>query len=116
MGGANDGGYLKPPIDFYGYPKLAFYTLRDGYAPLTAASDDVNVVKGGGFSFTPVLYGTAPGARYALTVTFRDETGAVCARQQMEAVGGAEKVCFPAMAPELPAAGYYSAEMVVEER
>lgn len=116
MGGANDGGYLKPPIDFYGYPKLAFYTLRDGYAPLTAASDDVNVVKGGGFSFTPVLYGTAPGARYALTVTFRDETGAVCARQQMEAVGGAEKVCFPAMAPELPAAGCYSAEMVVEER
>lgn len=30
-GGANDGGYLKPTIDFYGYKKLAFYALKEGF-------------------------------------------------------------------------------------
>ena len=30
-GGANDAAYLKPIIDFYGYPKLGYYVLRDYY-------------------------------------------------------------------------------------
>lgn len=29
--GANDGSYLKPIIDFYGYAKFAFYILKDYY-------------------------------------------------------------------------------------
>lgn len=105
MGGANDGGYLKPPIDFYGYPRLAFYTLRDGYAPLTAASDDVNVVKAAGSpsrrSCTARLRGRAtPSPSPSGTRRAQSAPGS-----RWKPVGGAEKVCFPAMAPELPPRG-----------
>jgi hypothetical protein len=31
QGGANDGSYLKPFLDFYGYAKFSYYVLRDYY-------------------------------------------------------------------------------------
>ena len=58
MSGANDGGYMKPPIDMYGYPKLAFYTLRETFSPLCVMSADVEPLKAPGFEISPVVLGT----------------------------------------------------------
>ncbi|MBQ3133467.1 MAG: cellulase family glycosylhydrolase [Clostridia bacterium] len=107
MGGANDGGYLKPPIDNYGYPKLAFYTLRDSFAPVQVLSDDVDVIKAPGFSLSPVVVGTEAGAAYTVTATIYDAENRAVAQTEYAFIGKEHRSVLPAWTPELSEQGYY---------
>lgn len=54
-GGANDGSYLKPPIDFFGNKKLVFYALKETFADTVFCKGDTDVVYGKTIEFTPTL-------------------------------------------------------------
>lgn len=75
MGGANDGGYLKPVIDNYGYAKLGLYAMNSAFQKVCVFTNDVNIKKGE-FTFTPVLFGEA-GKRYNVIVEITDKEGRV---------------------------------------
>ena len=81
MGGANDGGYLKPPIDCYGYPKFAFHTLKEGYQQRIAVSNSVDVLKERDFSVTPKIISAAEGEFFDLTAEILNENGEVLKTQ-----------------------------------
>lgn len=75
MGGANDGGYLKPLIDNYGYAKLGFYTVRSAFDDVCVFTDNVNV-KSGNMTVNPILFGKR-GTNYKVTLSITDENGTV---------------------------------------
>ncbi len=51
----NDGSYLKPIIDFYGYPKLAFYSLKNCFNDVVAYQDDTDVVWNNDHKLKPII-------------------------------------------------------------
>ncbi len=115
MSGANDGGYLKPPIDMYGYPKLAFYALRELFATRCVTSADVDPLKGEGFAVTPVVFGTKRGERLTVTVTATDQNGqtvdSIC---YADVIAGDGRTLLPPWQPVLPADGYYRLTYIAE--
>ena len=75
-GGANDASYLKPVIDFFGYPKLGFYTLKDVYARTFAALHGNATHFGGDKLRLGIdLIGAQPNAEYDVKVTVTDSRG-----------------------------------------
>ncbi len=116
MGGANDGGYLKPPIDCYGYPKYAFYTLKEGYSKLYSADASLDALRPLGFEISPTVFGTEQGARYKLTVTLTDNSGNVLEERRFDdIIGNGGNVKLPAWKPNLKADGYYALLFKTEE-
>ncbi len=71
MGGANDGGYLKPVIDNYGYAKLGFYTMRTAFQEEFAFIDGVDTKIGKQFSFRPAFFGKK-GHNYNINISIVD--------------------------------------------
>ena len=115
MSGANDGGYLKPPIDMYGYPKLAFYALREMFAERLITTADVDPIKENGFAVRPVVFGTKRGERLTVTVTATAEDGREVARTVYESVVAADRrTDLPPWQPTLPADGYYRLTYTLE--
>lgn len=107
MGGANDGGYLKPPIDNYGYAKMAFYTMRECFSDVYAALCDVDTKKSADFVVSPILYGQK-GKSYYLSVSIADEYGACVAKKDFGKITlGGEKEKIPDWNPNISADGYY---------
>ena len=76
MGGANDASYLKPTIDNYGYAKLAFYTMREGFSPVQVALADIDTKKKADFDVKAVLYGRED-ASYRVEAVIKREDGTV---------------------------------------
>ncbi len=113
MGGANDGGYLKPPIDNYGYPKLAFYALQNGFAELSASLGSFDIIKGRNFSVNPVIYGTNEGKRYELTIRIFDSQQHLCYEKTLTADGAQGSTRFGILTPQLNVSGYYSSELKI---
>ena len=109
MSGANDGGYRKPPIDNYGYPKLAFYTLRDGFRPLQVVSAGVDVLHSLQYTVAPVLLGAEADRSYCVTAEIRDEQQHCIAHIEYPPVcGNDEAMYLPQKTVSLPHDGYYS--------
>lgn len=71
--GANDGSYLKPPIDFYGYAKFAFYTLKDCYDKTFCCMANDTPIYGQGDEISLTLF--AEKGEYTVTVLIQDEMG-----------------------------------------
>lgn len=116
LGGANDAGYLKPAIDCYGYPKLAFYTLKEGFQNLYVATNSVDVIKGTGFDLTPVIFGAKAGESYGLKAVITNEAGETVAEHTYEAVTAAcDRADFAPWKPELRADGYYAVRFELAE-
>lgn len=116
LGGANDGGYLKPIIDNYGYAKLAFYVMRDAFEKVYAATDDVDMKKGKDFLIRPVLYGES-GKVYSMQVSIVDIKGQVIEKQVYEHIAcGAKMVRLDAWKPNVTKAGYYSVQFDIKEK
>ncbi|MGN1059657.1 MAG: hypothetical protein ACI4QW_04420, partial [Clostridia bacterium] len=114
--GANNGSYMKPPIDFYGYKKLGFYALRSMYAPVCAAKCELDVSYAVGDSVTPVILKTAQTGIYTLTVTVTEENGKTVDQKKYEAIdinqdGNIELAPF---IPQWQAAGYYTLRFDLE--
>ena len=116
MGGANDAGYLKPPIDCYGYPKFAFYTLKEGYSKLYAADSSLDALRPEDFSINPMLFGTEEGKEYNLTVTLTDNFGQALEEKMYSGVKGrGENISLAAWKPEIEKDGYYVVKFKIEE-
>lgn len=103
QGGANDGGYLKPPVDFYAYPKLAFYALREAFEEQVCFSSGTNVVWGEKDELVPVMVCRPDMRRRAVNVTVKTEddeevfrtriNGILCDRRIVRLDG--IKIAFP---------------------
>ncbi len=80
-GGANDGSYIKPPIDFYGYKKQAFYALKEGFAETICFDKKAEVAYNGKYVCEPVLTGAEKGKTYNVKIEIKNQSGdIVCER------------------------------------
>ena len=109
-GGANDGSYLKPSIDFYGYAKYAFYALQEGFAEEIAFNNDTAVVFGEGFALKPYLCQLNAGCKYGLTITVKDEFGAVVDEKRYDVHAKKDAMSVEKWKPRIEKNGYYQVE------
>jgi len=109
MSGANNGSYLKPPIDCYGYPKFAFYTLKEGYQPLQVVSKSVDVLKASEFTVSPVVVGLKEGEACSVTAEIISENGDVVLSKVYENVKGqGENLELDSFTANVSENGYYA--------
>ncbi len=112
-GGANDGSYLKPAIDFYGYAKFAFYTLKDGY------DTDYCVIEGNGPYFNankkirPTLL-SEKGA-YRCLVRVENDEGRVLCEKTYTVDAEAWKTPLAEVDFTFPKKGFYFISTVTEK-
>ena len=114
-GGANDASYLKPPIDFYGYAKYAFYVMKSDFAPVICYFDDTDVKFGKGFTITPKISGAAKGKSYAVTVRVKSERGKTIDKKICDVVADGFNVTLEKWQPKVEENGFYEIEYSVEE-
>lgn len=115
-GGANDGSYLKPPIDFYGYAKQAFYALKESFKKTICFNRKTDVACGEKYFIEPCIVGTKSGKTYLVEIFVCDTKGNRTMVKKYENVAGEdgktdlEKFAFPVK--EL---GYYAIQYVTVE-
>lgn len=115
-GGANDASYLKPPIDFYGYTKLAFYRIRDAFSKALAAGKEPDALWYKDYELTPLLTGLTAGKTYALMVEVIDENGeTVAANGYEDFVAESDTLSLTPFAPSLKENGYYTVRYTLLE-
>ncbi len=116
-GGANDGSYFKPPIDFYGYAKFAFYVLKESFAKEIAFNDDTAVAVGTGFEIKPMLSQLLKGATYDFRITIKDVNGNVVAATEYNGlVARGDRMRLSTWKPVLEQNGYYQIEYTLERK
>ena len=112
-GGANDASYLKPPIDFYGYAKQAFYALKEGYCKTVCFNKSVDVVYGNKLTLTPAITGACTGEKYAVSLTVKNADGTTVIRRKFKVI--APDFTFDLSPVELELDdGYYSVEYATD--
>lgn len=115
QGGANDASYLKPPIDFYGYPKAAFFALKNYFAPAVCFSDDIETVWGKNYVLRPVVVCDGDGTVCNVYVTVKDGAGKVVLKKEYRNVLLSErKIALSPVTPKLDN-GYYVVEYEIEK-
>lgn len=114
-GGANDASYLKPPIDFYGYAKYAFYVLRDAFAPTLCYFDGTAVKAGKDFVITPKISGAKKDKKYDVIVTVKDENGNIADEKRYSVKNSEFNVTLAKWQPKINKNGYYEIEYSLEE-
>ena len=115
--GANNGSYMKPPIDFYGYKKLGFYGLRDAYADIYACKKDLFVSCGTEDGIEPAIVNYSVKGDYNLKVTVSDENGEVINSFDYGTLtlDGENKTDLPEFKPSWKTAGYYTLSFSLEK-
>lgn len=104
--GANDGSYLKPIIDFYGYAKFAYYVLRDYYRNNYCVMDCDGPFWGADTTLKPVLI--AEEGEYRVKVTLADDNDNIVFEKEYDAVANSWQTPLAAVAPNLKNVGYYT--------
>ena len=113
FGGGNDGGYMKPLIDMYGYAKYAWYVMQENLNKVTCINDTTDVCRGDGFTVKPVLF-AEKGDVYSVTVAVIDETGApvdLMTYGDVEATSDITRL--PEWKPDIASEGYYAVKTIV---
>lgn len=114
MGGANDGGYLKPVIDNYGYAKLAFYTMRESFASEIVITSDVAVKRGRNFEVCPSVFGKGD-KLYSVTVCIVDLEGKVIQKTVYADIHCRDgRVFLLPWRPDIREKGYYGIQFILE--
>ena len=115
--GANNGSYMKPPIDFYGYKKLGFYALRDAYQEMYACKKDLFVSYGTEDCIAPAIVNYSVKGRYNLTVTVSEENGEILDTFDYGAISldGECKTDLSEFKPSWNKAGYYILSFSLEK-
>jgi len=117
--GANDGSYLKPPIDFYGYKKLGFYALRDAYRDVHACSNGTEVSYGIKDNLIPMILNAGQEGSYQLTVSILNMKNEVEDKQIYEDVTVKEDMVTLEVRPFQPKwkeKGYYVVRYALRKR
>ncbi len=116
QGGANDGSYLKPPIDFYGYVKYAFFALKEGFAKTVCFNGKIDVRIGAKYQLEPFICGMEQGKNYKITITVRDVWGfEVLSKTYDNVYSEKEEMHLKAWTIDGLKDGYYSIEYAVDE-
>ncbi len=115
--GANNGSYMKPPIDFYGYKKLGFYALRDVQREVFACKKDIYVSFGTEDGIAPAVVNYSEKGRFNLKVTVSSENGCVLDVFDYGAIllDGENKTGFSEFKPSWQKAGYYILSFSLEK-
>ena len=115
--GANNGSYMKPPIDFYGYKKLGFYALRDAYQDMYACKKDLFVSYGTEDGIAPAIVNYSVKGEYNLKVTVSEEDGSVVDVFDYGTItlDGENKTDFSEFKPSWQKAGYYILSFSLEK-
>lgn len=116
--GANNGSYLKPPIDFYGYKKLGFYALKDAFRDVFACNASVDIGLGTEDSVKPVILNTACSGDYNVYVDVVNEKGITVDTKAYNHVSLDEtEHCkkLEEFYPSWHAAGYYTIAFKMEQ-
>ncbi len=114
--GANNGSYLKPPIDFSGYRKLAFYRMRDAFSECMAANEAPDALFYNDYELKPVCTGLTAGRKYSLTVEITSEDAKLlCSHiyEVFEAQG--DILTLPSFNPPITENGYYNIKYILTE-
>ena len=113
FGGGNDGGYMKPLIDMYGYAKYAYYVMQENLKKVTCINDTTDVKRGKDFSVKPVLF-AQPGEAYTVTVAVTDEQGEPVQIKSYGEISCEDHITrLPEWKPELAVEGYYNIKTIV---
>lgn len=116
--GANDGSYMKPPIDFFGYKKAAFYALRSAYEKTFAAKEDINIQTGKDDLITPVILNCENSSYVRVTAEILSESGEVTFKKVYENIEIKDtdfKTYLKPFKPSFNGRGYYTLKMTVEK-
>lgn len=115
--GANNGSYMKPPIDFYGYKKLGYYALSQAYAPVCACNSGVEISLAKGDAINPVILRTEQSGTYNLTIKITDESDNIIDEKVYDGIelSGDGNIKLDSFVPSWKSAGYYSLEFVLEQ-
>lgn len=117
--GANNGSYLKPPIDFYGYKKLGFYALRESYEKIYAAKSDVNISYGTEDLLECVILNSGESGIYELFVSIFAENGEKSDEmiyKNIRVTGEDFAVRLPSFKPKWNKEGYYTIKYTLKKR
>ena len=108
--GANNGSYLKPAIDFYGYKKLGFYALSQIYAPICACNKSIDVSYAEGDTITPVIPRTSQCGKYSLKVKVLDQNNSLVDEKLYEQIelAGDGNLSLEPFVPGWHKPGHYS--------
>ncbi len=114
--GANNGSYMKPPIDFYGYKKLGFYALKDAYRKTFACKDGIDVSLGTGDAIRPRLFCDKPGL-YDVNVCILDAQGRQVQQKAYENLSVTrEQTLLPEFTPAWTVPGYYTIRFTLRKQ
>lgn len=113
-GGANDAGYLKPVLDFYGYKKLAYNKLSEMFCEKIAFGAETDVLFCKDYEISPVVCGLSPGEKACLRVEIFNEDGQIVLTKEYHVRGDKgcvypEKIKFPPLDD-----GYYALRYTLE--
>lgn len=116
-GGANDASYLKPPVDFYGYAKYAYYTMKESYAQTAAYNVNTDVLYGAETRVKPCIVGGNSQKKYDLRVRIYTESEELVDERLYTDVQGAESSVFlDEWKPNLQKDGYYRISYFLTEK
>lgn len=114
--GANDGGYLKPPIDYYGYPKLAFYALKESFSESVCFSDDTDVVWGADKKIAPVVVCVPDGKKHSVAVTVKNDSDMEIFKTRIENILFDRRIIkLESLSVKFPQDGYYKIIYAIDE-
>lgn len=118
MSGANNGSYLKPPIDFYGYKKLAYYTLKDAYNNVFACKGDIAVSYGSEDDICPMILGADSDETYNLKILVLNDRDEVIDRVEYPSIHatGFSKMSLKEFRPKWQKKGYYTLRFELKKR
>ncbi len=112
--GANDTTYLKPPIDFTGHPKQAFYALKECFQDIVCFDDGCDVVWGKNHTITPVLIHYTNDKINEVIITIYNEKEQVVDEKIYTTIPNDEKMAkLPSWEVNLQPNEYYAIKYVV---
>lgn len=114
-GGANDASYLKSPIDFYGYAKQAFYSLKEGFNNTICFNKSVDLFSKGDFNFKPVISGCEKGKKYNISIEIYDNNETLVFEKKYKNISSNKyNFVFDNFNYHFEKDGYYSIKYIVE--
>ena len=111
--GANNASYLKPIIDFYGYTKLAFYSLKEAFQSALCFNYKPDVLVYDDYKIEPMVKATDKKAKFNATVSVYDLEDNLIVKKEYFNVKDGDKLS--AISPNFDKEGYYYVRYEVNE-
>ena len=117
-GGGNTATYQKPLIDYYGYSKIAFHTIKMVFQPVLAGSKNVDIVYGENDKIPIVVMNMGNEKTVALKLTIKTPQGKVVKEKKFTDItlnAGRSFTDLGDWNPELSTEGYYVIEYEIQK-